>query len=117
LYKAILLSLNFYKTPYIQFITNNNYFVDLKLSYNNKQIAHICYTEFLDIVTDKLLSWKLHTEPIIPKLSAACYAVRCFKSYASHRTLKMFYYPSFCSILTHKLIFWGNSLYSIIYLG
>ena len=33
-------------------------------------------TKFLDIQTDNHLNWKNHTEQIIPKLSAACYAVR-----------------------------------------
>ena len=81
-------NLYFDKTHYFQFITKNNYFVDLKIGYIHKQIAGICNTKFLGIVIDNSLSWKLHTEQIIPNLSAACYAVRSFKPYISHETLK-----------------------------
>jgi len=108
-----LLSLTFDKTHYIHFITKNNYFVDLKLGYSNKQIDHICNTELLGIVIDDSLSWKLHTEQIIPKLSAVCYAVRSFKPYILHEILKMGYHSSFHSILTHELIFLGSSSYSV----
>ena len=41
LFKASLLSLNFDKTHYIQFITKNIYFVDLKLDYSNKLRAFV----------------------------------------------------------------------------
>jgi len=96
--------LYFDKTHYFQFITKKNYFVDLKIGYIHKQIAHICNTTFLGIVINNSLSLKLHAEQIIPKLSAACYAVISFKPYISHETLKMGYHSSFHSILTHKLI-------------
>jgi hypothetical protein len=84
--------------------------------YDNKQIAHISNTEFLGIIIDNSLSWKLHIEQIIPKLSAACYAFRYAKPLTSHETLKMVY-SYFHSIMTYGLIFWGNSSYNVNFLG
>ena len=80
-FKVNLLSLNFDKTHCIQFITKDNSFVGLNLDYDDKQIAHISNTKFLEIVIDNSLSWKLHIEHIIPKLNAAWYAVKSVKSY------------------------------------
>jgi hypothetical protein len=59
----------------------------MNLSDDNKQIAHISNTKFLGIVVDNSLSWKLHIVHIIPKLSAACYAIKSVKSYMSLQTL------------------------------
>jgi hypothetical protein len=49
---------------------------------------------------------------IVPKLSAACFAVRAVKPFVSQDTLMMICYSYFHSILNYGLIFWGNSSYS-----
>ena len=49
---------------------------------------------------------------IVPKLSAACFAVRAIKPFVSRDTLMMIYYSYFHSIMNYGLIFWGNSSYS-----
>jgi len=59
----------------------------MNLGYDNKQIAHISNTKFLRIVINNSLSWKLHVEQFIPKLNAACYAIKSFKSYKTLQTL------------------------------
>jgi hypothetical protein len=48
-------------------------------------------------------------EQIIPKLSAAYYAMRSIKPFMSQETLKMVYYAYFYSIVNYGLIFWGKS--------
>jgi hypothetical protein len=68
-------------------MTKNNSFVGMNLGYDNNQIALISNTKFLGIVIDNSLSWKLHIEHIMPKLSAACYAIKSVKSYISLQTL------------------------------
>lgn len=42
-FKLNLLSLNFDKTPYIQFITKNNSFVDMNLDYNQTNFSCTSY--------------------------------------------------------------------------
>jgi hypothetical protein len=56
-----------------------------QISYGNKLICKALDTKFLGIRVDSTLSWKIHIEQIIPKLSAACYAVRSIKPFLCHR--------------------------------
>jgi hypothetical protein len=83
----------------------------------NKEIVHISNTIFLGIVIDNSLYWKLHVEQTVPKLSAACYAIRSVKPYVSHETMKMVYFSYLHSSMTYRLIFWGNSTYNVKILG
>jgi hypothetical protein len=47
MFKANLLSLNFKKTPYIQFATKNNMLTCRKIKYGNKTNPDIFQTKFL----------------------------------------------------------------------
>jgi hypothetical protein len=67
----------------------NSHQIDLDISYGNKLISKALDTKFLGIHVYSTLSWKIHIEQIIPKLSAACYAIRSIKPFMSQETLKM----------------------------
>jgi hypothetical protein len=54
-----------------------------------------------------------HPELLLPKLNAACYAMRTIKPFMSQETLKMVYHAYFHSIMNYGLIFWGNSSHSV----
>jgi NADH:ubiquinone oxidoreductase subunit B-like Fe-S oxidoreductase len=56
-------------------------------------------TKFLVFETDKHMNWKTHIQLVLPKLSSACYAIRCMKHYSNIETLKI-YYAYFHSIVT-----------------
>jgi len=45
------------------------------------------------------LSWKEHTAQLIPKLSKACYVLRCIIPFMSLEALKSVYYSYFHSLL------------------
>jgi hypothetical protein len=45
-FQTNLLSLNFDKTNFVQFLTKNNHELDLQVSYENKQIASIHNIKF-----------------------------------------------------------------------
>ena len=62
----ILLSLNHYKTHFIQFVTKNSSLVDFNIMYGNKKIANICNTNFLGLTLDNTLPWKTHIDAVIP---------------------------------------------------
>jgi hypothetical protein len=81
----------------------------VNLGYDNNQTAHVASTEFLGIVIKNSLSWKLYTEQITSKFSAACNAVRLDKQHISHETLKMVYYSNFQSVI----LFVGGTLYIV----
>jgi hypothetical protein len=112
-FEANKLSLNFDKTHCIPFTTKNSHQIDLDISYANKLICKALDTKFLGIHVDSTLSWKIYIEHIIPKLSAACYAMRSIKPFMSQETLKMVYHAYFHSIMNYGLIFWGNSSHSL----
>jgi len=81
--------------------------------HGNKKIASVYNTEFLGLTLDNTLSWRIHIETIIPKLSSASFALRVVKPFLSLDSLKMVYYSYFHSVMTYGLIFWENSLHRI----
>jgi hypothetical protein len=55
------------------------------------------------------MTWKTHTDTILPKLISACFAIRSAKPYVSHQTLKAIYYAYFHAIMSYGVTFWGQS--------
>jgi hypothetical protein len=82
--------------------------------YGNNKIVNVYNTKFLGLTLNNTLSWRTHIDTIIPKLSSASFALRVVKPFLSQDSLKMVYYSYFNSIMTYRLIFWGNSLCSNI---
>jgi len=66
-------------------------------------------TKFLDLQTGNHMHWKNHIEQVIPKLSAACYAIRLMAHISNINTLKSNYYAHFHSVIKYGVIFRGNS--------
>jgi len=104
-----LLSINFNKTHYLQFITKNKPKSRIKITYNNKQISTISSIKFLGNCINDTINWKYHIEYILPKLIMVCYAMRIIKPYMSLETLKILNYSNFNSIINYGLPFWGTS--------
>ena len=103
------LVLNLDKTTVIKFLTNNLPQYPLNIGYNGKDIEETISTKFLGLQIDNHLNWKTHIEQLIPKLSAACYAVRAMIHISNLLTLKSIYFAYFHSIMSYGIIFWGNS--------
>jgi hypothetical protein len=82
--------------------------------HGNKKIANICNTKFLGLTLDNTLSWKMHIDTIIPKLSSERFVIRAVKPLLSQDSLRMVHYSYFHSIMTYGLIFWDNCHYSSI---
>lgn len=51
----------------------------MKMEYNNKLIANVSSTKFLEMVIRNSLPWKIRIEETIPKLSVSFRAVRSVK--------------------------------------
>ena len=66
---------------------------------------------------DNTLSWKDHTDKIVPRLNQACYKIRAVKPFLLQDILKLKYYAYFHSVMTYGLLFWGNSSHSMVVFG
>ena len=77
-------------------------------SYANKLISKAYDTKFLGIYADNTMSWKIHIEQILHKLSVAWYAMRSVKPFMPQEKLQMVYGTYFHSVMNCGLIFWGN---------
>ena len=106
------LSLNLGKMHFIQFVTKNSSSNDLNIMHENRKIPNIYNTKFLGLMLGNTLSWKTHIDTILPKLSSASFALRVVKPFLSQDSLTMVYYSYFHSVMTYRLIFWGNSHHS-----
>ena len=82
-----LLTLNLINTQYVQFMTKNTPTREISVSYNNMLILNTLNTKFLGLVVTNFLSWKDHITQLTPKLSKACYVLRCIRPFMSQDAL------------------------------
>jgi len=82
--------LNLGKTNVMKFITRNSAHSTFHIGYKEKNIEETVNTKFLGLQIDNHVNWKNHTEEMIPKLSAACYAIRSMVHISNMNTLIQF---------------------------
>jgi hypothetical protein len=111
-FNANLISLNWEKTHFMHFTTKNSSFSTFDIIYKDQKLTTVDSIKFLGLILDNSLSWKKHIEAIVPKLSAATFAVRFVQPFLSLDSLELIYYSYFHSILTYRIIFWGNVMLS-----
>jgi hypothetical protein len=107
-----LLTLNFEKTHFIEFLTRNRHPIDIHIDYGSDQIVNLTKTKFLGLIIDNSLSWNGHVDWLMSRLGSACFAIRAVKPYMSIEILRTIYFAYFHSIMSYGLIFWGNSSHS-----
>jgi hypothetical protein len=107
--KANKLTLNFDKTNFMKFCTNNKTHIKLNTGYVDKTIEEVETTTFLGLQIDNNLNWKTDIQHNIPKLSSACFAMRTVTSLMRTEILKFVYFAYLHSIMSYGIIFWGNS--------
>jgi hypothetical protein len=71
-FDSTLLSLNFDKIYYIQFITKKFFLNKINIVRDNKMILQTNCVKFLGITVDNTLSWKQHIDTITTKINKAC---------------------------------------------
>ena len=92
----------------MQFITKNSTLIGNKIQFNSNEITEITHINFLGLEIDNLLSWNLHIDKVINKLTSICFMLRAVKPYMSISSLKTIYYSLFHSVLSYGIIFWGH---------
>jgi len=75
-FNSNFLLLNFDKTYYMQFITENKFLNKINIEHDNKMILQTNFVKFFGITIDNTLSWKQNIDTITPKLNKACYIIR-----------------------------------------
>jgi len=66
--------------------------VNLKIGVNNNFITNSCYTKFLVVTVNNILSWNTQFDLLVKILSMACSIIRNAKTYMSALSLKVAYY-------------------------
>jgi hypothetical protein len=79
------------------------------ISCKNNEIREVCHLKFLGLEIDNTLSWNLHIDTVINKLTRVSFMIRSVKSYMSLLSLIMIYYSLFHSTLSYGIIFWGQA--------
>jgi hypothetical protein len=92
---------------FIDFTTKRNSFSNFDIIYKVGKLTTVDSIKFLGTTPDNSLPWKKHTEAIVPKLSAAIFAMRVVQPFLF--ALKLIYYSYFHSVLTYGIIFWGDT--------
>jgi hypothetical protein len=104
-FEANQLVLNTEKTNTLKFKTSNVPHQQLTIRYKQKYIKEITSIQFLGIRIDSYITWKTHINQVIPKLSAACYAVRKMYHIMNIDALRMICFGYFHSVMEYGMIF------------
>ena len=67
-----LLTLNYDKTHFLQFLTKKQNEIKLQITASNTIITSVNSTKFLGLVLDIALSWRYHIIEVPSKLNKAC---------------------------------------------
>ena len=104
------------KDSFYAFYNKNNYFSNFDIIYTDKKLTTVDSEKFVGLTLDNSLSWINNIEAIIPKMSAPTFARIIVQPFMSLDPLKLIYSSYFHSILTYRIIFWGNTHHSMQYL-
>jgi len=107
-FNSNLLSLNFDKTHYMQFITKNKCLYKINIEHDNKMILQTKFVKFPGITVGNTLYWKQHIDTVTAKLNKACYIISRSKLYLSSDALKMVCYAFFSLSNVLWYDFWGK---------
>ena len=108
-FQSNLLTLNFNKTTFLQFLTKQNKASKIQITVSNSINTNITSTKFLLLTIDNSLSWNDHIALLTSKLNKASYAIRAVKPYMSNDVLRTIYFSHVHSVISYGIIFWGNS--------
>jgi len=104
-----LLTLNYGKTYFLQFLTKTDYEINMQVSFSGKKIATAESLKFLGLTIDTTFTRRQHISEITTRLNKACYAIRSIKPFMSLDVLRSTYFAYVHSVISYGIIFWGNS--------
>jgi hypothetical protein len=93
----------------IKFTSSKSSSYPLHVSYNNQALTDTENIKFLGVYLDCHLTWNLHLDNLIKKLSSICFLLRKLASIVNVKTLRMAYFAHFHSQINYGIIVWGSS--------
>ena len=106
-FQCNLLSMNYKKTHFLQFLTKQYKKLNIKIAVPDSIITDVNTTKFLGLTIDNTISWKNHILDLTSKLNRACYAIRAAKPFMSLKALMMIYFSYFHSLMSYGIILWA----------
>jgi hypothetical protein len=94
-FAANKLVLNWEEMNIMKFVTSNSTHCAWTIGYKDKYTEETVNSNFLGLCLDNHQNWKEHIHQMIPKLSAACYAVSSMFHTSNINTLKSIYFAYF----------------------
>jgi len=109
-FSANKLVLNLEKTNIMKFLTTNQPYCALAISYKDKCIEEAVNLKFIAIQIDSNLNWRNHNDQTIPTLSVACYMVRQMYHICNNDIQRSIYFVYYHSIVSYGIILWVKFL-------
>ena len=106
--RANRLTLNVDKSSYM-FFGNITDGTGLSLSICNQELNIVHHVKFLGVLIDDRLTFKLHYEEVIKKLSRVCGVLWSLKTLLPAKTMLLIYYSLGWSYITYAISAWGRS--------
>lgn len=100
--------MNVDKTNCIAFSTNpNRKKLEIDIVIQNKKVKQIKSTKFLGIIISENLSWDLHIQSILTRISSGIYALRRMSGLCNVDTLKTIYFSLIQSHIAYGIVIYG----------
>jgi hypothetical protein len=93
----------------MQFVSKNIVSTRTSTSLNTNGIAEVRHFKFLGLKIDDVLSWNIHKDSVIKKLTIVCFMIRSVMPYMTQSSLANIYYSLFHSVLSYCIVFWGQA--------
>jgi hypothetical protein len=71
--------------------------------------VEVHHFKFLDLKIDDVLSWNIHIDSVINKLTTICFVIRSVRPYMTQSSLVNICYSLFHSVLSYGIVFWGQA--------
>jgi hypothetical protein len=97
------------KTFSMQFITKNSAPNKTLKSCNTNEIVEVSHLKFIGLEIHNALSWYIHIDSVINKLTTVCFMIRSVRPYMSYSSLLKIYFLCF-SLYYHMVLYSGGRL-------
>jgi hypothetical protein len=93
----------------MQFVSKNTVSTKTSTSLNTDGIAEVHHFKFLGPKIDDVLSWNIHIDSVINKLTIVCFMLRSIRPYMTQFSFVNIYYSLLHSVLSYGIVFWGQA--------